>query len=415
MKHLYYLLFFLSFNILYAQNLVPNPSFETIDESTLPPWGINFGANGLIESAVPWFSPAEECTSDLNYIINSNVFCSTITRTGDYSVKIAVFSDFNTINNMSPNFDTPREYIEIKLNDNLISGTEYITSIFANLAACSSSHNGLGAYFSADSILYSNVDFLQTPWDQSLCPLVAQVELKDNDLMPTNVWFHFEETFIADGTESYITIGNFIPDELMNFITDSIDCFGCEYGGWWEPDWLVLDDICVFPVGTFQDIANAGSDTLLCVGESIVLGSHDYDNYLYSWADSSGNEWTSGTIEVSPDTTTTYYLSVKDFAFYETFDSITITIDECNENVADIYASQIKVFPNPATTIVEIESGYDINSWNLLDAVGREVASSKNMVSSKNLVLDVSGFDAGLYFLEMEVDGIQVIKQLVIE
>ncbi len=46
---------------------------------------------------------------------------------------------------------------------------------------------------------------------------------------------------------------------------------------------------------------------------------------------------------------------------------------------------------------------------------GKEVASSKYLVSSKNFLLDVSGLDVGLYFLEIEIDGVKEVKQLVVE
>jgi len=75
----------------------------------------------------------------------------------------------------------------------------------------------------------------------------------------------------------------------------------------------------------------------------------------------------------------------------------------------------IKIYPNPARNYVEIESIHVIDSGKVLDGLGKEVASSKYLVSSRNLVLDVSSLDTGLYFLEIEVNGIQVIKQLVIE
>jgi hypothetical protein len=491
MKQLFYYLLFVGY-FLSAQNLVPNPSFETIDESTLTPWGINYGANGLLESAVPWFSPKEECTSDLYDGANPiNYDCSSLCRTQSISVRIAIFDDFNTANNFSPNFDTPREYIEVELSDTLIPEQEYIISLYLNIAGCSSMHNGLGVYLSSDSVLFNNVDFLQTPWDFSLSPLEAQVELSETELMPNNEWFHFEKIYLAIGGERFITIGNFKTDEQVNFITDSINCFGCE-GGWMALDLIFLDDIAVYPVGTFQDVAHAGNDTLICSGTNVVLGSHDYENYLYTWSDSLGNEWATGTIDVSPSITTIYYLSVKDFAFYETFDSVTIIVDDCinysanagldtticigasiiledeyyptydyqwtsddgglwddwsievsptvntayyleviddmgttydtvyvsvqqcENAIAEAISTRIKIHPNPASTRVHIESPYTISSWKVLDAVGKEVLSTKYKVQC-NFTIDVSSLDTGLYFLELEVDGIQFVKHLLID
>jgi len=89
-------------------------------------------------------------------------------------------------------------------------------------------------------------------------------------------------------------------------------------------------------------------------------------------------------------------------------EAVTVGLDEGME-------SKIELYPNPASTRVHIESPYAISLWKVLDAVGKEVASSKYLVSSKNLVLDVSSLDAGLYFLELELDGEKVVKQLIVE
>ena len=56
MKKLIQIIFVVAPMLLSAQNLVPNPSFEIIDESSLPP-GFGNIANGLIDAAIPWFSP----------------------------------------------------------------------------------------------------------------------------------------------------------------------------------------------------------------------------------------------------------------------------------------------------------------------------------------------------------------------
>ena len=495
MKKLIQIIFVVAPMLLSAQNLVPNPSFEIIDESSLPP-GFGNIANGLIDAAIPWFSPkpADECTSDMvNITMPVPSICEPLAHSGIISSRIGVFNDFNVLYNVSPGWDNSREYLEIELLDTLQENIEYKVSMYVLLTYCSAMHDGLGVYFSSDSILYSNVDFLQTPWDVSLSPLDAQVELNSGELMPVNEWYHFEKTFTALGDEKFITIGNFKFEEDVIFITDSINCFGCQLGGWMFADAVFLDDIAVYPVGTFQDVAYAGNDTLICSGTNVVLGSHDYENYLYTWSDSLGNEWTTGTIDVSPSITTTYYLSVKDFAFYETFDSVTIIVDDCinysanagldtticigvsiiledeyyptydyqwtsddggqwddwsievsptvntayyleviddlgttydtvyvsvqqcENAIAEALAKRIKIHPNPASTQIHIESPYAISLWKVLDSVGKEVASSKYLVSSKNLVLDVSSLDAGLYFLEIEVDGEKVVKQLMVE
>jgi len=407
MKKLFIYVFVLFLNSLAAQNLVPNPSFEDIIDC---PYGIT---NGDVTYAIPWISAREPySSSDLLYncsesnaIIfeNQNIQF----RTG---IGVASFSHWHASyfqEYATEEYETPREYIQVLLDDTLIQGEEYVLSFYCYFIWQSTPCDAIGGYFSEDTVYIPT--FYDSSLSTALTNLYPQVENPIGSILPIEEWNHVTGSFVAQGGEKFLTLGNFRADSLINYSIDSTVI-------WWESsDFVAIDDVSVYLSGTKQEIAQTGNDTTLCIGESMVLESHDLENYLYHWTDSQGNEWDVANPTVSPDTTTTYYLSVKDFAFYETFDSITVTVDACNENIADIYASKIKVYPNPANSFVEIESGYEINSWMLLDAIGREVASSKYLVSSRNLVLDISSLDVGLYFLEMELDGVQVIKQLMIE
>jgi len=474
-----------------AQNLVPNPSFENIDMDCISDLDTTWsgGGNTLIECAEPWFQPASISSTDIHFSWFSYPFSSDLVRTGITSTRFSCFNDWVFENADVPDFDSPREYVEVELNETLEAGTTYVVTMYARAINCSGQTNGLGAYFSEDSILYNNQIFMQNAWDPSLCPLEAQVELNNDELI-TEEWFHFYRTFVANGTEKFMTIGNFIEDEKLNYwMNDVDDCIGYEM----LPEVIYLDDIAVFPLGSFQDTANAGNDTTICIGEMVSMGSHNYPDYTYAWLDENGNEYAGAYLEFIPSLTSTFVLSVKDNFFIETYDTITVYVDDCIEYSAnagadtticigeslvleDVYYSnytyswtddfaglwtgssieitptlatniylqvtddlavtydtlhvnvqdcdnaideaiskRIKIHPNPASTQIHIESPCAVSLWKVLDAVGKEVASSKYLVSSRNLVLDVSSFDAGLYFLEMEVNGIQVIKQLVIE
>lgn len=73
-----------------------------------------------------------------------------------------------------------------------------------------------------------------------------------------------------------------------------------------------------------------------------------------------------------------------------------------------------KISPNPAKDYIEIESLGNVSTWKLLDVKGQEVKSSKLKVE-RSFTLDISSLDAGLYFLQMEVNGELVINQLIID
>ena len=63
-------------------------------------------------------------------------------------------------------------------------------------------------------------------------------------------------------------------------------------------------------------IANAGNDTRICFGDSAQIGGNSSGGtgtLSYSWTSSRGGIYASAQkIYVSPDSTTSYYLSVKD-------------------------------------------------------------------------------------------------------
>jgi hypothetical protein len=210
--------------------------------------------------------------------------------------------------------------------------------------------------------------------------------------------------------------GQFRPAYEIQWVVDTTCGWSSQYSV------VYVDDVSVHLLEEEHIEADAGVGATICNGDSIQIGTSDYEDYMYWWTPNEeiitsdfggvnpGIPW------VSPTETTTYTLTQKDFAFLETTDQITITVEECpGFSVSEILAETIKIFPNPAKDFIEIESLEGITSWVLLDAVGKEVASSRYLESSKNLVLDISSFDAGLYFLEMELDGEKVVKQLVVE
>jgi len=447
MKNTLLLLFILIPNLVISQNLVPNPSFEEYE--CLP----TIHANDMINCAPPWFaSPHSEffnywSTGSPDYFNNNMEFDYVWTvdyvppqpRTGDGSVSfIPVFSAYDPIEGYDYISNHNIESIQVKLIEPMVEGEFYDVSFYValpdKLNFMNVNHLGtdeLGVYFHTDTVftqawlesLTTHRDSIEnvvrldsSGLDNSgvLVPYFSEYlqepDLKLNQLL-VNIgeWIRVDTVLYADKAYEYMYFGQFNWYTEINTI-DPEPSFPC-----YNFARVILDDVSVSLHNSIKETANAGNDTTLCIGESVVLESHDLENYIYHWADILGNEWDIANPTVNPETTTTYYLSVKDFAFNETFDSITVTIDECNESLADVYASQIKVFPNPVTTIVEIVSEYAINSWKLMDVLGKEVASSRCLVSSKNLLLDVSSFDTGLYFLEMEIDGVLVVKQLMVE
>ncbi len=91
----------------------------------------------------------------------------------------------------------------------------------------------------------------------------------------------------------------------------------------------------------------------------------------------------------------------------QTFSPI-ISINLGNKN------EEISVFPNPASSLVNISlpssASYEIS---LLNISGQLIYNTK-ITTSNNLVLNVSGYKAGVYFVRVIHDGITETKKLII-
>jgi OmpA-OmpF porin, OOP family len=182
-------------------NLVPNGDFEffTSCPSTL----------GQIFYAEPWFQPYTPqwsseyyntcCTSQAGVPINS--LGNQLPQSGLGYAGIDIYSNgFNF-----------REYIEVKLNDTLKSGINYCVRIYVSVSEnWSIGCDGLGAYFSDDSILYSNPPF-------GVLNYLPQVQIQSGNIISDTLnWTLIEGEFMANGGEIFVTIGNFKTDAMTD-------------------------------------------------------------------------------------------------------------------------------------------------------------------------------------------------------
>ena len=131
-----------------------------------------------------------------------------------------------------------REYIQSKLKDSLLKDHCYQVIFYVSLADSLNQYcNNIGAYFSRDSFTYANYNVL---------PFMPQVSNNPvtNPLNSCTGWIKVEGTFIAQGGESHITIGNFNDD--ANSSVSPANCFNGSIAG----SYYYLDDFWVIPCDT---------------------------------------------------------------------------------------------------------------------------------------------------------------------
>lgn len=76
---------------------------------------------------------------------------------------------------------------------------------------------------------------------------------------------------------------------------------------------------------------------------------------------------------------------------------------------------EIKLFPNPTTGILTIETGeLKIQSIEIIDVYGKKI-STHHLINSSSNQIDISHFSAGIYFVKIETDKGQVVKKVVKE
>ena len=179
-----------------AQNLVPNPSFETHTGCPTSP--------GVFTIVGNWFLPPSHGGSpDYHHVcgnttfgVPSNIFGNQLARTGQGY--IGFVTHFG-----SGNF---REYLQVQLTSPLTPGTSYTASAYLTLSDGSGwATDGFGFYFSSAVVSGTGGS---TP-----LPLTPQVSNAPGNYINSWVnWLPVSGTFVATAGMQYMTIGNFRDD-----------------------------------------------------------------------------------------------------------------------------------------------------------------------------------------------------------
>ena len=354
-----------------AQNLVPNPSFEVY--SQLPS---SIMTNADLEYATPWFDRpsyvgAGSGTSPDYIHINMPLSL----YNGDVYEFQNPHSGYAMAGFHSCNYNEAvqiGESFEVRLEEALQVGQSYRVSFYVKLAnyynigACTYGSDELGVYFHTDTI-YSITYFEDhgdsvkidnairlfeldtTEWGNEFYSFVEYLQVPDVALdtivNDTENWLLVSDTLYADEAYEFMTFGRF---NLFQDIAWAIN--PCGYST--ASSTFMVDDVSVHLLEEPHLPAFAGADSSLCLGASVQLGSTALEDYMYWWSPNQDMEvnlyggTNQGMPWVSPTETTTYTLVQKDFAFIESTDQVTITVENCI-GLEEQSHKAINVYPNP--------------------------------------------------------------------
>ena len=154
----------------------------------------------------------------------------------------------------------------------------------------------------------------------------------------------------------------------------------------------------------------AGSDVQVNKGESVALGGNPtatqgYGNYVYLWTPAEDlNNPTHANPSASPESTTTYRLTVTDEKNCSSTDEVTVTVNASGieERASGI---EIRCYPNPVQDelLVEINGKPTKATFRLISPLGKElftrVSELTQPISAERIPL--RGLPAGLYYLQV--------------
>jgi hypothetical protein len=220
MKHLtriYFLLLCLAPLFAGAQNLVPNPSFETYTSCA--------GGGANVGNCPPWQKPVGHGGSADHFMVCSPGTFGVPTNTfGDQAARTGVaYIGFVTYF-VSANF---REYAQVQLTSPLLPGQTYDVQAYFSLGdPFAYATDGYGFYLSNAPVTSA----------AGPLPYAPQVEQPSGTYLTDKLgWTAIGGSFVATGGEQWITVGNFRNDAATTYTN---------VGGWtWN--YSYMDDISV--------------------------------------------------------------------------------------------------------------------------------------------------------------------------
>jgi len=247
-----------------AQNMVPNPGFETI--SSCPT------TDGQINYAIPWSDPGatssdlfQTCASfngsGMGIPANNNGFQQP--HTGHGYAGLFTYFNLTAITNL-------REYMQVMLNGTLTAGTTYYVSYYISRSNSSDyATKGPGIKFTSTSIVPAN------PTNGSITPEVNSTTA----VTDTAGWTLVQGSFVAAGGEHYITIGNFALSANSAPVFTSPATTGTAY--------YYIDDIYVNDTSLFS---SAGINVLNQTPVFTVYPNPSNGRFTISTADKINNQ-----------------------------------------------------------------------------------------------------------------------------
>ena len=399
---LYGLLLFMFVSTKAQINLVPDPSFEDTSNSVIGMSGqLSLNQWRNLDSSRPYlmnFTYFSYNTLNPPYSLPNNQWCYQNAHSG------GGVAEFTSIWGLS----LWRALARTKLKSPLSSGRTYCAKMYVN------PEEKYFGYFADGIAMYldnGQLDTIVSMDSSGVYPFVnPQVSNPSgNVLSDTMNWVTVSGTFVANGTETFLTIGNFKTDantvKVFNPTTyippDTIYASG-----------LLIDDVSIIPV----DISNWLHDTTIVLGDSVSIGLPMYEVPDASWYDINLNYISKGSgIKVKPTQWATQYIQAIDVCSSIRYDTMTVWAAPLAIDQLDYGAiRQFVIYPNPTfgDFSIRVNESFMNATLRIVNITGETILQREGL-NGKSFTFDISDKAKGVYFVEIKTDsGIKRMKLL---
>jgi len=162
--------------------------------------------------------------------------------------------------------------------------------------------------------------------------------------------------------------------------------------------------------------------TIICEGQETQLIATENSGAEFTWSPAEGLSNTSGNVTVaSPMVTTTYTLTASNNTGCTTTKEIIIEVASCiTTGIEDLIGSEgIALFPNPNNGIFQLQ--FELTEaktvrLQLYNTIGQVIEGfeADNQLGIFNQSFDLSTKPAGLYYLELEIEGERHLEKIMV-
>ncbi len=381
--------FMFSFNFYSQVNFVGNPSFENVT-CTMP----NFISKNLYWNSL---DSASFVCGGLCYhscygnVPNSGGGLYQLPKTGSGFARITFY------------YPPGRTYPKNRLKSNLIGGKTYCVKMYLNLQNNSpNSLDAFGIYLSDNTV--DTISKCNIP----LTYLTPQIQNStSNFITDTLGWVEVSGTFVSNGNEKYLVIGNFKTDAATTLSPTAFSP-----GNWSEYN---VDDVSVID---FNLPAYAGPDKNIFLGDSAFIGRPPEIGLECTWTTGTTTVGGGGGIWVKPTSVGTYsYVVTQNICGNIKTDTVFVNMSSgIAENIA--FANSIGIYPQPAKDLLKININYFYENTvkiKITDVTGKEIERKELEITQGKTSLSTSELSSGVYILQITNSKNQIaVKRLVI-